>query len=60
MDKLEAGVELVAKRVVGNQKAVNLIDNAAQLLDLINTADIAVEAKGTDVAPFGRNLNPQK
>ena len=46
--------------MVGDQKSADFVDHAAQLLDLVDAAHVAVEAEGAHVPPFGGDLDPLK
>src|SRR5437762_6927701 len=57
MNELETRVELIAKRMVGNEKTADVVDYPAELFDLVDPTDILVEAESANVPPFGGHFD---
>src|SRR5579864_3310131 len=58
VDEGEARVELVAKRMVRDHDAAEAVDHLAQFAQLVDAADVLVQAEDADVAHLGGHFHP--
>src|SRR5262245_43548793 len=60
VNKLETRIEFIAVWVIGNKETANVVDDPAQLFDLVNAADVLLQTKCADVPPFGGYFDTAK